>query len=61
MKVIKTELSVRKINARMKRRGFTPHKSKLSSLVTIYVKDDARIMYVFDCRIKQFNLSFGEC
>ena len=58
MKVIRTELSVRRINAKMRNRGFTSRKSELSPAILIYVKDDARIMYVFERKIKA-NLSFG--
>lgn len=57
MKVIRTELSVRRINAKMRNRGFTSRKSELSSAILIYVKDNARVMYVFERKIKA-NLSF---
>jgi len=53
MKVTRTELSVRKINAKMRKKGFTPRKSRLSSLVMIYVKGDLRIMYAFECKIRK--------
>jgi len=59
MKVIKTELSVRKVNARMKKKGFTPRKSRFSSLVMIYVKKDTRIMYAFERKIQKYRLSYG--
>jgi len=58
MKVIRTELSVRKINTKMRKKGFTPRKSELSSLILIYVKDDNRVMYIFERKVKKFLLSY---
>jgi hypothetical protein len=48
MRTIRTELSVVKINKRMKKRGYKMKRSDLSSIVRVYTKADARVMYVFE-------------
>ncbi len=57
MRVITTDLTVKKINKRMKNKGFTGHKSTMSDLVRVYVnkKTGKRLMIAFQRKIDKYK------
>jgi hypothetical protein len=59
MRVITTDQTVRKINRKMKKKGYETKKSKMSKLVIVYFipNTNIRIMFAFKKKIDQFKLA----
>lgn len=57
MEQITTTKSVKKINKRMKEKGFSVKRSEMSPFARIYTKDDFSVMYVFQKLINKAKMS----
>ena len=61
MKQVSTELTVQKVNKRMKKKGFSSRKSTMSPFCRIYTKGDIRLMYVFERKIRTAQMRGAYC